>query len=267
MRLIIDFIRDLYANRFVIFQLTRRDLQNRYIGSVFGFFWHITQPLVMLGILWFVLTQIFKVGVDSNNVPFIAWLITGTVAWNLFLEALPNSVNVFQEFSYLVKKLNFKIAILPLIKINSALFTHGVFLVITIIILISSGVPISLYWFQSLYYLFSLVIFLLSLSWLLSAINVFVRDTAYFITVLLQFLYWLTPVMWRIETLPDKYHLLFKLNPLFYVINGYRDSFINQVPFWNHPALTVYYWFVMLIMLVIGVSIFRRLRLHFADVL
>ena len=59
MRLIIDFIRDLYANRFVIFQLTRRDLQNRYIGSVFGLFWTFAQPLIMIGILWFVLAVIF----------------------------------------------------------------------------------------------------------------------------------------------------------------------------------------------------------------
>ncbi len=267
MRLILDFVRDLYTNRFVIFQLTRRDLQNRYVGSVFGLFWHIVQPLMMLCILWFVLSQIFKVGADGNNVPFIAWLITGTVAWNFFVEALPNSVNVFQEFSYLVKKLNFKIAILPLIKINSALFTHGIFLLITIVILIFSGVSFSFYWIQAFYYLFALVIFLLGLSWLLSAINVFVRDTAYFITVLLQFLYWLTPVMWRIETLPVQYHLLFKLNPLFYIVNGYRDSFINHVPFWNHPVLSLYFWLVMVLILIIGVSVFRRLRPHFADVL
>ena len=267
MRLIIDFVRDVYLNRFVIFQLTKRDLQNRYIGSAFGSFWHIVQPLVMLMILWFVLSQIFKVGVTENNIPFIAWLITGTVAWNFFTEALPSSVNVFQEFSYLVKKLNFKIAILPLVKISSALSTHLIFLVITIVILLVTGLPFSFYWLQAGYYLFAHIIFLLGLSWLLSAINVFVRDTTYFITVLLQFLYWLTPVMWRIETLPSQYHFFFKLNPLFYIVNGYRDSFINHVPFWSHPVLSLYFWLVMVVVMVIGVGVFRRLRPHFADVL
>lgn len=262
-----DFFRDLYQNRYIIIQLTRRDLQNRYIGSAFGFFWHLVQPLVMLLILWFVLSQILKVGITRENVPFVAWLITGSIAWNFFVEALSTSVNVFQEFSYLVKKLNFRVAILPLVKISSALISHLIFLFIAVIILLATNVPFSLYWLQSVYYLFALTVCLLSLSWLFSAINVFVRDIAYFITICLQFLYWLTPVIWHIEDLPARYQLVFKLNPLFYIITGYRDSFINQIPFWERPLLGLYFWGITCITLGIGILVFRRLRPHFADVL
>jgi ABC-type polysaccharide/polyol phosphate export permease len=268
MRLIIDFIRDLYANRFVIFQLTRRDLQNRYIGSVFGLFWHIVQPLVMLVILWFVLTQIFKSGTTASGVPFIAWLIAGLIGWNFFVEAISNATNVFQEFSYLVKKLNFRVAILPIVKILSALFTHGIFIIIAICILLFSGVPVSIYWLQIIYYLFALGMFLLGLSWLLSSLNVFLRDVSYFVVVFLQFFYWLTPIIWRIEDVPARFAIFFKANPLFYIVNGYRESLIPaHVPFWDHPVQTLSFWVVTLCLLALGAFTFRRLRPHFSDVL
>lgn len=265
LRFLVDFFRDWYTNRFIFTQLTRRDLQNRYIGSVFGVFWYIVQPLVMLLILWFVLEKIFKAGAVITGVPFIAWLVTGMIVWNYFVEAISTATNVFPEFSYMVKKLNFRVAQLPLVKIASALATHFVFIVIAIVILLISGIPFSWFWFQALYYLVALTIFLCGLSWLLSSLNVFIRDVSYFITVVLQFLYWLTPIFWNFQLLPAQYHFFFKLNPLYYIVEGYRESFIMHTPFWHHSYLTIYFWLVNLIILLVGIFVFRKLRPHLAD--
>lgn len=264
-KLICDFFKETYANRFVIVQLTRRDLKNRYIGSAIGGFWHVAQPLVMLVILWFVLDKVFKAGTVTNGVPFIAWLISGVIVWNYFVEAISSATNVFPEFSYLVKKLNFQVAFLPLIKIGSALVTHFVFILIAMVILLVSGVGFSWFWLQIFYYLFCLTVLLSGLSLLLSSLNVFVRDVSYFITVALQFLYWLTPIFWRLDMLPQSYHLLFRLNPLVYIVEGYRDSFISHVPFWFHWQQTVYFWVVCIGCVFIGTFVFRKLRPHLSD--
>ncbi len=224
--------------------------------------------MVMLLILWFVLTQIFRSGATASGVPFIAWLVSGLIGWNFFVEATSNATNVFQEFSYLVKKLNFRIAILPIVKILSALFTHGIFILITLVILISNNVEPSLYWLQIFYYLFALGMFLLGISWLLSSINVFIRDVSYFVVVFLQFFYWLTPIIWKVEDLPARFVLFFKANPLFYIVNGYRESLIPaHVPFWHHPMQTLVFWSITLCLLILGAFTFRKLRPHFSDVL
>ena len=80
---------------------------------------------------------------------------------------------------------------------------------------------------------------------------------------------WMTPIMWNIDAieLSDKMKFIFKLNPMYYVTLGYRDAFINKVWFFEHPNLTMYFWLVTIVMFIIGTVIFKRLKVHFADVL
>lgn len=261
-----DFINDLYQNKFVIGQLVKRDFKNRYIGSTLGFLWTFIQPLVMIFVLWAVFVLGFKAG-PVNGVPFIAYLTMGMIAWNFFSEVWTASTGVFMEYSYLVKKINFKIAILPVVKLLSSLITHFIFIAIGIIILVVSGVGFSWYWFQMIYYLLAMMIFVLGLSWITSSLQVFVRDTAQIIAVILQFGFWITPVVWSFAALPPTYQLWFKLNPMFYIVDGYRRSFLTHEWFWINWQNTLYFWVGALVILLAGVVLFRRLRPHFADVL
>lgn len=263
---VFDFIKDIYRNRFIIYQLTKRDYKNRYLGSFLGFIWTIIQPLVMILVLWFVFVTAFKNG-SVNEIPFIAWLTIGLIPWYFFSEALISSTGVLQEYSYIVKKMQFQTAILPIIKLLSTFITHAIFIVIGIIILLMSGVHFSIYWFQALYYLAAMIIFLLGLSWIVSSLQVFVKDVAQIISVILQFGFWLTPMLWNFNILPEKYHFLFKLNPMFYIVEGYRNSFLYHVPFWKNPNMTIYFWVITIAVLIIGTIIFRKLKSHFADVL
>lgn len=265
-KLIRDFINDIYQNKFVIYQLVKRDYKNRYIGSFLGFIWTIIQPVVMIFVLWFVFVKGFKSG-PVDGIPFIAYLSIGMIAWNFFAEAWAASTGVFQEYSYLVKKINFKIAILPVVKLLSSFITHLIFIAIGIIILVVSGVEFSWYWFQMFYYLFAMMIFILGLSWITSCLQVFVRDIAQIIGVILQFGFWLTPIVWNFSIMPSEYQFWFKLNPMFYIVDGYRRSFITGEPFWGNSENALYFWGVTLVILLIGVVLFRRLRPHFADVL
>ncbi|KKQ71352.1 MAG: ABC transporter, teichoic acid transport system permease protein [Candidatus Peregrinibacteria bacterium GW2011_GWC2_39_14] len=265
-RMIFDFVKEIYKNKFVVYQLTKRDYKNKYIGSFLGFIWTIIQPLVMILVLWFVFTKAFNSG-PIRDIPFSVWLTIGLVPWYFFSEALTTSTSALQEYSYLVKKVQFQTAILPIIKLLSAFITHIIFIIIGIIILLINDVGFSIYWLQAFYYLIAMFILLVGLSWITSAIQVFVKDTAQIISVILQFGFWLTPILWDFKILPEKYDYILKTNPMFYIMEGYRNSFIYHAPFWEAKNEIIYFWTTTIIILLIGIIIFKKLKPHFADVL
>lgn len=260
------FIRDIWVQRFLVFQMTKREFQNKYIGSYLGFLWTIIQPFIMIFILWLVFTKGFHSG-DIENIPFIAWLTCGLIVWDFFSTTLVAGTSVFSEYQYLVKKIKFNVAILPLIKIFSALITHGIMLFIAILILFFSGVDFSWYWFQVFYYLFASFVLLLGLSWITSSFQVFLKDTAQGINVFIQFGFWLTPIMWNVQLLPEKWQFWLYFHPIFYLVNGYRESLLFEKPFWENPQGMLFFWTITLIILLIAVILFKKLRPHFADVL
>jgi len=262
----IYFILEVYERRKQIYDLTKRDFTDRYVGSFLGLIWAFLEPLAMMLIMWGVFSLGLKVR-PSGNVPFVAYLFTGMCAYNFFAESAGASSNVIRAYSFLVKKVKFRIAILPIVKILSALLIHFIFLFIVMAVIWISGVTPSLFWLQSIYYLIALLAMLLGLGWLLAALGVFVRDIANVIQILLTFGFWLTPIFWNKEMLPKPYQPYLCLNPMLYIVQGYRDSFIYHVPFWNHPIYMAYYWSVTGLLLIMGIITFRKLRPHFADVL
>jgi lipopolysaccharide transport system permease protein/teichoic acid transport system permease protein len=139
--------------------------------------------------------------------------------------------------------------------------------VVLILLMLFNGVYPSLYWIQAVYYLFALCIFLLAVSWMVSALNVFLKDVAQLLQIVLQVGFWLTPILWSVDIIPEKYHALVMLNPIAYVVQGYRDSFVLGIGFWEHPFQTLYFWSLTFVVLAAGVWTFRRLRPHFAEVI
>lgn len=262
-----SFLLDLYSNRHVVVQLTKRDYKNAYIGSFLGFIWSIVQPIATIFVLWIVFTYGFKVDREIGGVPFLAYLTMGLVVWNFFAVSFSSTTNVFKQYSYLLKKINFKVAILPLVKVLSNFVTHIVFIFVGIAILLISGVEPSVYWLQFVYYLFSLIVLLLALGWITSSIQVFVRDLSQVIKILVDFGFWFTPIIWDFQLVPSKYEIYFKLNPVYYIVDGYRKSFLYEEPFWTDLDDMALFWGITLALLVIAVVVFSRLRPHFSDVL
>ena len=101
---------------------------------------------------------------------------------------------------------------------------------------------------------------------LTSALNVFFKDMGQIVNILLQFGIWITPIMWSYTMMGANAWIL-KLNPVYYITEGYRDSMLNSVWFWQRPTLTLYFWVVTLIILVLGTQVFKKMKPHFADVL
>ena len=127
-----------------------------------------------------------------------------------------------------------------------------------------------IYMLQSVYYTFAATVLVLGVSYITASIVVFFRDLSQIISVLLQFGMWLTPIMWTMDTMriENKWvQQMFKLNPMYYIVNGYRDCFINRVWFWEHRVWTLYFWIVTFLICGLGTVTFKKLEKHFADVL
>lgn len=270
---IIDFVYQLYKNRKLIIRLSVNDFKTKYAGSYLGIVWAFIQPIVTVLVYWFV----FQIGLnvakvttgEGANVPYVLWFVTGLVPWFFFQDALSNGTSTLLEYSYLVKKVVFDINILPIVKVISALFVHLFFVIFMIVLYGGYGYYPNIYYFQVIYYSVCTFVYAIGLAYAASAIVVFFKDLTQIINIVLQIGIWMTPIMWNIDNvnLPPTLLKLFKLNPMYYIINGYRDTLINKVYFWEHIELTVYFWTVTIILLFIGITIFKKLKSHFADVL
>lgn len=263
---------ELFQNRQLIFTLAKNDFKTKYAGSYLGITWAFVQPVVTVMVYWFVFGLLRgKADQGVMGVPFVLWLIAGLVPWFFIQEALVNGTNALLEYNYLVKKVVFKISILPMVKIISALFVHIFFVAFVVVLFVISGYYPDLYVLQLVYYSFCAFVFILGLSFLTSAVVVFFRDLSQIINIFLQVGVWMTPIMWSFSDLHLKAGslvvMLLKLNPFYYIVTGYRDALIAKEWFWAHPRLTIYFWAVTAVLFIVGASLFKKLKVHFADVL
>ena len=266
LRGLLGLIRDIVINRKFLWQMMIRDFKQRYISSYLGILWAFIQPTVTVFIFWFV----FQVGFKStpvNNFPFILWLVCGMFPWFFLNESIQSATNSIVESAFLVKKIVFRVELLPIVKIISALVVHGFFIVVLFLMFAIYGHFPSIYNLQIIYYLFAMICLATGISWLTSALTVFVRDIGQFVAMMLQFGFWGTPIFWNLKVIPEQIQPFLKLNPAYYLIEGYRQSFIYKEWFWEHLHLTIYFWLVTAIIVLGGAWCFKKLRPHFADVL
>lgn len=258
--------KEIIVNIALIFKLAKSDIKIKYAGSYLGILWAYMQPILTTFIYWFV----FQIGFKSAPVedfPFILWLISGLVPWFFFSDAIITATNCMIEYSYLVKKVVFQIDILPAVKICSALLVHIVFLIFIFALFGIYRIKIDIYCFQIIYYSFCIIILLLSISYLTATINVFVKDTIQAINIIMQLIFWMTPIVWDVNIMPASIQKLLKLNPFFYIVNGFRDALINKIWFWDKYNQTIYFWVFTSILLMFSTFIFKKFKPHFADVL
>lgn len=260
------FLRELLRHRGIVWSLVKNDIRSRYLGSALGVIWIFILPLINLLIMWFAFEQGLKAG-KQNGVPFILWLITGMFPWSFFSESVSTSTGSIIEKSFLVKKVVFNVELLPFVKIFSSFILFVFLFSIMVGVFLIYGFFPNLYWLQLPYYTICLICLIMSLSWLGSAVVIFYRDLNQLIAVGLQIGFWATPIFWSPELLPAHLKFITFINPVNYVVSGYRDSFIMQQWAWEKPWVTIYFWCFVYICSTLSLVVFRRLRPHFADVL
>lgn len=263
---ILNFLKKVYRYRSLIWAMSIREVQSRYIGSIGGMLWAIINPLMVILVYWFVFSLGFKVK-PASGIPFIVVFLCGFIPWSMFSEALINSTGSIRSNAQLVTKTVFPTEILPIVNITASLITHLVMLAVFIIVLIFNKIPFSFYNLQIIYYLFALVILSLGFGWFFAAINVFYKDVGQALGVVMNVWFWFTPIVWLPDMIPGKYQYILKLNPMFYIVDGYKSSFIYYSSIWHNPAECIYFWVISIPVLIIGADTFKKLKSEFAEVL
>ncbi len=258
---------ELYQSRHLIWKLAKNDFKKRYAGSYLGAVWAMAQPVVTVAMYYIVFELIMPGTSRTEEAPFVLFLTAGLVPWFYFNEAWNNGTNALREYDYLVKKVVFKISILPVIKVIAATFIHVFFVAVLLIVAALYGYYPSVYTLQLFYYSACLFVFVLALSYTTCAIVVFFKDLSQIINIILQIGIWATPILWDINGMDAKWLLVLKLNPLVYIVEGYRSAIYRKEWFFQDFFSTMYFWIATVVLFGLGAAIFRRLKVHFADVL
>ena len=258
---------EIFRDRSMFVALVKNDFQARFAGSDLGIFWAIVHPLNTIGLYWFV----FQFGLRSGNVsdhPFILFLMAGLVPWFYFSESWGGASGSLVEYNYLVKKVVFNVGFLPVIKICSALFVHLFFVAIVVVMTFLYGYGLQPWLLQLPYYILCMAVLVLGLSYITAACTVFFRDMTQVVNIVLTIGIWMTPIMWNAKTtMSPIIQKVFKLNPIYYIVDGFRDSLLGQVWFWEKPLWSIYFWCVAIVVYLAGIKLFNRLKVHFSDVL
>lgn len=251
----------------VVWELSRNDFRTRFAGSYFGFWWAFVQPLATILLFWFVFRVGFRVTHAPGGAPYGLWLAAGLAPWFFFSEGWSTASSALMDYSFLVKKVVFRVEFLPLIKIISAFLFHAAFILVLTLLMLILGQRPGWHLLQLPYYGMCLFALTLALGLLTASILPFFRDLSQLLVIVLQFGLWLTPIFWSAEMIPEQYRWMFKLNPVAYVVEGYRDALFGQAWVWQHAMTTLGFWLLTLALGLLAVHVHRRLRPHFADVL
>ena len=265
---------ELWQNRHLIWKLSKNDFKKRFSGSYLGVVWALAQPVVTVLMYYFVFDIIFNsqgpLLSDGTRAPYVLSLTAGLVPWFFFSEALNHGTTALLEYNYLVKKVVFKISILPIIKVIGACFIHVFFVGVLIVIACLYGYYPTIYTIQLFYYSACLFVFVLAVCYTTCAVVVFFRDLLQIINIVLQIGIWATPILWNLGEMQQSYGnivSLVKINPLVYIVEGYRSAIFEKQWFFEDFFSTMYFWIITALLFGLGALIFKRLKIHFADVL
>ena len=217
----------LVENRNLLKNLVVRDLKGRYVGSVGGFMWTVLQPLVLLLTYWFAFSVIFqgRPGTDSANVSIPVFLFCGILPWLLFTDTVMRNCNAITDNAALITKTIIPAEILPIAITLANLVNHAIGLTILFVVLaVFETIHVSA--IGILLYLPMLILFAQGLGWIVAGLQVFLRDTAQVLQIVMNVWFWLTPVMYGLDRLHD-FKGIAMLSPIAVIVAGYRDSLLG----------------------------------------
>ena len=246
--------------------LARNDFKSRYAVSQLGIFWAFFRPVMMAAVYILVFSVIAR-SAPLEGYPYALWMLPGLIVWFVFSDSVSTGVTALKDYSWLVKNIRFDVSLLPGVKVVAAFIVHTFFIALVLVLYLVFGLPVKLSLLQLPYYYLATFVFTLSAVRIVSTVWPFFKDLSALVEIVLMIGIWACPVMWNLTMIPEKYHLIFRLNPIYHLVLGYRDSFMGSGWIWDHPLELAVFWGAALLLIWLANGLYRWLGDRFADVL
>jgi teichoic acid transport system permease protein len=265
MNLVLQIMKEQIHHINLIFRLSSYDVKSKYRMHYLGAFWQILNPLVQVMIYWFVFGIGLRGGAPVGDTPFFLWLIVGLYPWIFINQTITLGSNSVYSKIQLVAKMKFPVSVLPVTAIVGNLYTFLILMVILILLLLLNGVTPGIYLLQLPYYIVCMFFLLLGITLLLSTVTTIIRDIQNLVQYVMRMMLYVLPILWNVDELPELFVDIFRLNPIFYIIEGFRFSFLGGEWFYQDIAYMLYFWLITFLILLMGSFVHIKFRHKFID--
>jgi teichoic acid transport system permease protein len=273
MKSAITIIKEQINHFYLVRRLSLYELKSQNKNNYLGMAWEIINPSIQILIYWFVfgtLRDRAPVEVNGVEISFFPWLLAGFFLWIFFYQStIQGSKSIYSRLRIL-SKMNFPMSVIPNYVIFSKFYIHLFMLGITIIILQFMGFFINIYYLQLIYFIFAAFCLIYAISLITSTLSTMIRDVHMLLNSTLRMLLYLSGVLWPITLLANFPVImsLMKLNPLFYLIEGYRFAVFGMGWYFiEHWEYTLYFWLLVIVLFWFGSILHVTFRRHFIDYL
>lgn len=252
-------LKELYSYREMMYNLVKKDLRTRYKGSFLGFLWTFINPLLQLVIYTIVFSTIMRVDVEQ----FYIYLFVALIPWIFFTSAIQGGATSVIAGKDLIKKIYFPRLIMPISVVNAAFMNMLFSMSIVFLALLVSGIGLSKYIIFLPIIMILEYLLALGLAFIFSALNVFFRDLEHILGIIIMGWFYLTPIVYTLDMVPEQYTKLFYFNPMTNIVMAYREIlYYKQMP--DFTALwQILIWSIGFI--IIGYWIFQKLQKRFVE--
>lgn len=254
-----ELIKDLYNYREFLKTNVRKDIRGKYKGSFLGVLWSFINPLLSVVVYAIVFSKIMRFNIEN----YLIYLITGVLPWTFFTSSISMGMNSILFNANIIKKVYFPRIILPISVVTSCLVNFLISCIVIVIFVLFSGIglTINILWLP----LIAIIQYFLCLGFvfILSAIEVFVRDLEHIVGFVLSMAFYVTPILYKIEQVPENLRFILKFNPMTYIINSYRDIFYSGIS----PDFggLMFVLIISIMLSIFGYCIFDKLQRGFAE--
>jgi ABC-type polysaccharide/polyol phosphate export permease len=243
---------------FLLQKLIAKDVSIRYRTMSLGVFWSLLNPLVMMGVLWFIFTRVFP----NNTIPhFAVFALCGLVPYNFFTVGWITGASSLVDNAHLIKRVRVPRQIIPISTVLANCVQMAAQAALLLAMVLISGYKINWYWLWLTYMWSCLVVFTIGLALIFSALNVYIRDIRYVVESATLVLFWMVPIFYPFTLIAPAYREVYRLNPIAAVVLASRNVLLEGTAppatiLWKLPLVSV-------MMLLVGLWVFRRLQSGF----
>lgn len=254
-------------NLYRIFSIAKYEYVADLRDSKFGLFWSFASPIIQVFSFWLV----FGIGMsrgDQEGIKYLPWVIVGFSMWWFISPVITGGCNAIFSKNNIITKMKFPVSILPATVVLKEWFNHICVLIIAIFVIFIYGFRPNIYWIGTFYYMVCGFILVWNITLITSVLTMLWRDIRKLVKSLMRLLLYFSPVIWtaRFKSLPILNYIM-KMNPIYYVVQGYRDSLLFKKSIFAHPVMTGYFWCANLLLFAIGCTLIYKFKKRFIDML